>query len=482
MRFNKNLKNRRSLFFFVYLGAIGITFLHANEYQRLPELMGVAWAEFQNSGDTLKDSQWNAWQNFKREGNPTIHGDQKSGPSCDHWNRYADDIRLVKDLGLNACRFSLDWSMIEPVQGQFNQDALDHYHAEIDQMLKHNITPMVTMHHFVHPQWFEELGAFEKLENIKLFQNFCVKIFQEFNGKIKLWCTINEPAPYVFQGYINKVFPPGVCDVQKAGEVLRNMLIAHVVVYRTLKAMPGGELAQIGLVHQYMTFEPYNSWNAIETAPTFFLNYIFNDVVLNFLKTGDFSFKVPWLVPVIASVSITDYVHLLFSKLELDRQPYFDFIGLNYYSRVVIQQLAWNILAEGSIVPSCKPGEVMTDMPYPMYADGLYKAIAHVAQFKVPIYITENGIADATDDRRETFFKDYLSALSKALEDGYDVRGWFYWSLMDNFEWNDGFKPRFGLYHVDFDTQVRTLRPSVAWLQALLQGQREVGVTEITTA
>ncbi|MBS1987736.1 glycoside hydrolase family 1 protein [Candidatus Dependentiae bacterium] len=472
------LKNNRrcllTLLFLVFSFIWVTPHAQLKELKKLPNLMGVAWAEFQNSGDTLKDCQWNAWQNFKREGSPTIHGEQMSGKACDHWNRYAEDIKLVKDLGFNACRFSLDWSMIEPEQGQFNQAALDHYHAEIDEMLKHNITPMVTMHHFVHPQWFEELGAFEKLENITIFQSFCVKIFQEFNGKVKLWCTINEPAPFIFQGYINKAFPPGICDLQKAGEVLRNMLIAHVQVYRTLKAMPGGQQAHIGLVHQYLTFEPYNTWNIIEAAPTFFLNYVFNDVILNFLKTGEFSFKIPWLVPVVANVSVTDDVHILFSKLELDRQPYFDFIGLNFYSRVVIQQLAWNVLSEGAVVPSCKDGEVMTDMPYPMYAQGLYEAICNVAQFGVPIYITENGIADAKDDRREIFFRDYLSALSKALEDGYDVRGWFYWSLMDNFEWNDGFTPRFGLYHVDFDTQARTLRPSVAWLQSLLQQRREI--------
>ena len=467
------LKNNRSyrlrLLFLVGSCIWSLGDIQAKKHQRLPELMGVAWAEFQNSGDTLKDSQWNAWQNFKRKGSPTIHGKQKSGSSCDHWNRYVDDIKLVKELGFNACRFSLDWSMIEPIQGKFNQAAIDHYHAEIDHMLKQNITPMVTMHHFVHPQWFEALGAFEKLENIKIFQNFCIKIFKEFNSKVKLWCTINEPAPFVFQGYINKAFPPGICDLQKAGEVLRNMLIAHVLVYRTLKAMPGGDQAYIGLVHQYLTFEPYNDWNIVETVPTWFLNYVFNDVILDFLKTGEFLFKIPSLLPFGANLSINDDVKILFPELSLETLPYFDFIGLNFYSRVVVQQVFWNIFSQGAVVPSCKPGEVMTDMPYPMYADGLYKAIVDVAQFGVPIYITENGIADAKDDRRETFFKDYLSVVSKALEDGYDIRGWFYWSLMDNFEWNEGFIPRFGLYHVDFDTQVRTLRPSVAWLQTLLQ-------------
>lgn len=459
---------------FVLLLTVSDIFARSPQPLSLPQLMGTAWAEFQNSGDILKNSQWDTWQKLNRPGNPTIHDGQQSGHACDHWNRFAQDIKLVKEIGFNACRFSLDWSMIEPVQGQFDQKAIDHYHAEIDEMLRLNITPMATMHHFVHPQWFEKLGAFEKLENIAIFKNFCIKIFKEFSGKVKLWCTINEPAPFVFQGYINKAFPPGICDLQKAGEVLRNLLIAHILVYRTLKALPEGDTTQIGLVHQYLTFEPYNDWNIIEKTPTYFLNYVFNDVILDFLKTGEFSFNVPPCTPFVAHVSIDNNVKAQFPGLQLDKRPYFDFIGLNYYSRVVIQQQQWNVFCENAVIPSCKPGEVMTDMPYPLYAQGLYEAIADVAQFGVPIYITENGVADAKDDRREKFFKEYLGVLSQALEDGFDIRGWFYWSLMDNFEWNDGFIPRFGLYEVDFKTQQRTLRPSVTWLQRLLKNRAHI--------
>jgi beta-glucosidase len=475
--FLKNGLNNFRILFFLSLSLFTLlAYADDTESLVLPKLMGTSWAEFQNSGDILKDSQWNSWQNLDRPGNPTIHNGQKTGVACDHWNRYVDDIKLVKDIGFNACRFSVDWSMIEPVQGQCNQAAIDHYHAEIDEMLSQGLIPMITMHHFVHPQWFEALGAFEKIENIELFKNFCIKIFQEFGDKVKLWCTINEPGPFIFQGYINKAFPPGVCNLQKAGEVLRNMLIAHVLVYRVLKAMPQGQSASIGLVHQYLTFEPYNDWNIIEKAPTYFLNYVFNDVILNFLKTGKFSFKIPMLIPFLASVSITDEIKALFPDLQLNNLPYGDFIGLNFYSRVVIQQVNWNVFGQDAIVPSCKQGEVMTDMPYPMYAEGIYKAICDVAQLGLPIYITENGIADAKDDRREQFFKDYLGQVSRALKDGYDIRGWFYWSFMDNFEWNDGYGPRFGLYEVDFDTLERTPRQSVAWLQHVLKARVEANV------
>jgi beta-glucosidase len=335
---------------------------------------------------------------------------------------------------------------------------------------------MVTLHHFTHPQWFEELGAFEDVLNLKFFVHFCTKMFEQFGNEVKLWCTINEPGAYIFQGYINKAFPPGVCNFQLAGEVLRNMLLAHVLVYRLLKKMPGGDEVQIGLVHQYMTFEPYNKWNLIEKIPTVYLNYIFNDVILNFLRTGEFSFCIPFkYMPFAANVSLDENGQELDLKgLDLEKRPYFDFIGLNFYSRAVVQQAKWNIFGADAIIPSCMDGEIMTDMQYPMYADGLYDAIKVMSEFNVPIYITENGIADAKDDRRELFFKDYLAAVSRAINDGFDVRGWFYWSLMDNFEWNDGFIPKFGLYEVDFQTKTRTLRPSVLSLQAMLSQHKGV--------
>lgn len=426
--------------------------------------MGVAFAEFQNSGEQLKNAQWNEWQQKEA----AIRTNERSGLSCDHWHRYEEDIFLIKELGCNACRFSLDWSAIEPTEGLYDQSAITHYHAELDALLAAGITPMVTLHHFVHPNWFEKKGGFERLENLHHFISFCQKVFQEYQEKAKLWCTINEPGPYVFQGYINGVFPPGKSSPGLAGTVLRNMLVAHLLVYQALKAMPGGSNSSIGLVHQYMTFEPKNNANFLESAPCLFLNYMFNDVILRFLKTGQYSFGLSCYYPLVAHVSLDDTIKEVFPELQLPNKYSGDFIGLNYYSRIVIEQKSFNLFSSDFIVPSCKEGEIMTDMPYPLYAAGLYEAIKTLSCLQVPIYITENGIADAQDNRRKLFFKEYLGELSRALEDGYDVRGWFYWTLMDNFEWNEGFSPRFGLYEVNFQTGIRTLRTSALFLKDLL--------------
>lgn len=435
---------------------------------RLPGLMGVTIAEFQNSGSQrLTKSNWAAWESLDRRDFPTIKENQKSGLACDFWGHYEEDVDLIKTIGLNACRFSVDWSLIEPEQGIFDQCSIDHYHSVIDAMIKKGITPMITLHHFTHPQWFEELGAFEKLENIKIFINFCKKVFVEFSQKVTFWCILNEPASYVFQGYINAEFPPGASnDFHKAGTVLRNMLLAHELVYKSIKQLPRGNESQIGFVHQYLPFESYSGWRPLEVFPALFLNYIFNDVVIKFLKTGEFLFALPCsIIPAMANVFIDDEVKKIFPEFNIQSKPSFDFFGLNFYSRVVVKQQHWNPFTKDVVVPSCMDGEVMTDMPYAMYSEGLYKAIVDVSEFGVPIYITENGIADEKDDRREQFLKDYLFALSRAIDEGYDVRGWFYWTLMDNFEWNNGFFPHFGLYAVDFKTQKRTLRPSVKFLK-----------------
>lgn len=415
----------------------------------LPNLCGVAMSEYQNSGaGHCPDSNWAEWEKKgTHNGFPTIHGNQKSGFACDFWNNYKNDIKLVKELGCNAFRLSVEWSIIEPREGEFNQAAIDHYRDLCDELIRNGITPMITLHHFTHPQWFEKKGAFEQEKNIAYFVRFCVRMFEALQDKVKLWCTINEPGPYVFQGYISGVFPPGQSNLPMAATVLKNMLIAHTRVYKKLKSLPGGKDAQIGIVHQYITFEAH-SWNLLEAAPCVFMRYIFNDVIMHFLQTGQLFPNIPYLRTTIP-----------------DAPECNDFIGLNFYSHIVIESnilgSLWdlNINKEMFGKPSCFQGEVMTDMPYSVYPEGLYDAIKAVAKLGKPIYITENGVPDECDDRRPLFIKRYLYAMSRAIKEGCDVRGYFYWSLMDNFEWNEGYTKKFGLYEIDFATQKRMLRP-----------------------
>lgn len=415
-------------------------------------LWGVATSEYQNSGAVnCPDSNWASWESTKfDDGKPHIERNEKSGVSSDFYNKYFQDIQNVKkDLGINSFRFSIEWSKIEPQEGIFDAEALNHYSEFCDYLLAHDIVPMITLHHFTHPQWFEDKGAFERKENIEYFVRFSKKVFELLSDRITLWCTINEPNIYAFQGYVRGVFPPGKTGMggkllptvnHLAVTVLKNLMLAHVEVYNALKEMPYGKRAQIGIVHQYLKFEPYGVLNPFEYLPGSILglNYFLNDVLINFYETGVFKFQ-----------SYTPCIDL---KYKADGKKCMDFIGLNYYSRALVA------IRPGHEVSSCYEHEIMTDMPYAIYGEGLYQAIEKMAKLKMPIYITETGISDAKDDRRGMFIKQYLYAASKAIAKGHDLRGFYYWSMTDNFEWDMGYNQHFGLYSVDLKTQERKLR------------------------
>jgi beta-glucosidase len=418
-------------------------------------LWGVATAAHQVEGN-CDNNNWSEWEKGRDEnGQPRIKNAQKAGLSCDHWNRYKEDIRLMQESGVKAYRFSIEWSKIEPREGEFDQKALRHYEDVCDALIAAGIKPVVTLHHFTHPIWFEQKGAFIKAENIALWIRFCEHVFRRLQDKVHLWCTINEPEVFATQGYFMGVFPPGKKDPQLTGVVLQNLLEAHTQVYRALKKLPGGEKAQIGLVKNIFQFDPYRRWNFFDWLLSRQFNDLFTDSIIRFFTNGHFDLSIPGTMKVRHFNAAAPHT--------------LDFIGLNYYSHLHVK-FQWN--AKDFFAFGHRADEIMTDMPYPIYAEGFYRAIKSVARLGVPIYITENGIADAKDDRRDLFIRRYLYALSQAIKDGCDVRGYFYWSLLDNFEWAEGYDMKFGLYQVDFATQQRKLREGAKYFTQIVKGKR----------
>ena len=404
-------------------------------------MWGTATAAHQVEGNNTNNN-WYAWEHQKdANGKSRIHNNDKSGIAANHWNLYRDDISLMNDLGVGYYRFSVEWSKIEPENGIINEKALEHYRDVCIALIDSGLTPVITLHHFSHPIWFEELGAFEKEENIEYYIRFSELVFNKLSDIVPVWCTINEPAVYVTQGYFNGVFPPGKKDPLLAGYVMRNLLNAHVQVYQRLKSLPNGENVQIGLVKNITQLDPLRRWHILDWYFSGILNDVFTNSTLNLFLKGEFDFY----LPAMANVSYKNY----------DAINSLDFIGLNYYSR-------WHVKGQLNLTEpftfELRPQDIQTDMPYAIYPEGFYKAVKTIAKLNVPIIITENGIADNKDDRRSLFIKRYLYALFKTIEEGYDVRGYFYWSLMDNFEWAEGYMMKFGLYDVDFNTQKRTLR------------------------
>ncbi|MAI87381.1 MAG: hypothetical protein CMF99_09650 [Candidatus Marinimicrobia bacterium] len=404
---------------------------------------GTATAAHQVEGDNTNNN-WYDWEHQLDENNqPRIHNGDKSILAADHWNRYPDDIKLMKDLGVNHYRFSIEWSKIEPENGNYDPKAIQHYRDLCDSLLKNNITPVVTLHHFTHPIWFEKLGAFEKRENIDHFIDYSEYAFNNLKDLVPIWCTINEPSVFVSQGYFNGIFPPGKKDPVLAAAVLENLLYAHTKTYKHLKNLDGGDQAQIGLVKNIFQFDPLRRWHILDWAFSKVLNNVFTHSTLDYFKKGHATFSLPGMVK--KHLENNDAIGAM------------DFIGLNYYSRMHVKGKA-NI--SEPFVFEKREKDIQTDMDYALYPEGFYKALHTISSLEKPIYVTENGVADQGNKVREIFIKRYLYSLHKAILDGLDIRGYFYWTLMDNFEWAEGYKMKFGLYEVDFKTQERTLRES----------------------
>ncbi|MCX6227339.1 MAG: glycoside hydrolase family 1 protein [Bacteroidia bacterium] len=418
-------------------------------------IWGVATAAHQVEGYNT-NNQWYLWETAVDEkGNPRIAGGQKAGIACDHWNRYSQDIGLMKELGLRSYRFSVEWSRIEPAEGVFDTLAIKHYQDVCDSLIANGIVPMVTLHHFTNPIWFEKKGAFEKMENVADFVKFTEVVYLALKDRVTFWCTINEPAVYVVEGYFHGANPPGKKDPKLAAVVLRNILEAHVQAYWKIKSLPGGNQAKVGVVKNLTQNDPYRKWHLGDWIFANLIDGVFNATTLDFLRTGKFRFNMPTMA------TLTDENPKAKGTL--------DFIGLNYYSHYNYK-FSFNL--DQAFQAKLLPGEIKTDMDYASYPEGLYRAIKTVSQFRVPIYITENGVADAKDDRRALFISQYLYTVSKAIADGFDIRGYYYWTLIDNFEWSLGYDMKFGLYSVDMNTQVRTLKEGARRYQEIIRQTR----------
>jgi len=403
-------------------------------------LWGTATSAHQVEGGCTN----NNWYAFEASpalsGRPRILEGQRAGNAADHWNRYRDDIRLMKDLGLNAYRFSVEWSKIEPLEGTFDENAIAHYSDVLRELRAAGITPMVTLHHFTNPLWFEEHGAFLRDDAPEIFGRFVRKVIRSLGETVGLWMTLNEPTVYALNGYLFGEFPPGVKVPKQAVRVLRNVLRAHAEAYRIIKE----ELsqAQVGLGMNFFVFDPRFPYHLIDVLSARFSTRSTNETLLRFLRDGRFTFGIPGIG---------------YESYRSDSRESFDFIGLNYYTRFRTRLRPFSGMTEDR--GESAPPQARTDMGWEIYPEGLFRALAVIRSFTDrPVYITENGIADEGDTKRASFIENHLLVMNRAIAEGIDIRGYFYWSLLDNFEWAFGFSKRFGLYHVDFKTQMRTLR------------------------
>ncbi|KAK9837706.1 hypothetical protein WJX74_003498 [Apatococcus lobatus] len=411
-------------------------------------LVGAALSIYQNSGG--RNTNWSDFEGKKNSfGRPTIHNDERCGDANGFWDCYENDIQRAKSLNSNCLRLSIEWGRIEPQRGAYNAAAIQRYHAIFDSIRRHGMEPVVTLYHFVHPSWFETLGGFLKASNIQLFVGYAAAMYREFGSKVRMWITFNEPGVQSFCGFIYGSFPPAhTMRPQLAGTHFCRMLQAHTAAYAAIKACTGGQAARVGIVHNYMNYAPISKVCSghIAWACGWLNSFWGTQQILEYFCTGRFHYPVPMGSPV--------------SHQEASK-PGLDFIGINYYGRVLID---WKFKTV------CHPGETMTDMPFPLYAEGLYEAIADLSKAGVPLYVTESGVADnhGRSDKalRQKYLDTYLPEVERAVRDGYDCRGFMYWTLIDNFEWVNGFSIKFGLWEWNPGSNTRTELPQVKVLAA----------------
>lgn len=414
-------------------------------YHFPPDLKwGVATASHQVEGNN-ENNQWWAWE--QQEGH--IKQGHRSGEACDWWENAEADFDRAAEMGLNAMRLSIEWSRVEPEPGRFDSDALDRYREMLQGLLDRGMDPMVTLHHFSNPLWLERQGGWENMGAIAYFNRYVERVVKALGEKVTLWCTINEPNVYTVMGYLRGVFPPGKQDFKATRVVFRNLLKAHGAAYRTIHRLRPD--ARVGLAHNLRIFDPANPNAPLDRLIAGIQDRGFNRSVINAVWRGFWTFP------------------LGFGPAWKLRRT-LDWIGLNYYTRDLI---TFDSGARDELFGRAVHADdaEMLDGGYgELYPEGLYRALKRLARLDIPIYITENGIPDSDDDQRPRALLLHLHQIWRALQGNLPIRGYYHWTLVDNFEWAEGWTLRFGLIEMDPETSKRKRRPSADLYGSIARG------------
>lgn len=416
-------------------------------------LFGTATASVQiEGGDTN-----NNWYRFCEEKLT------KDGTHCivatDHWNRYEEDIKLMKALHMQTYRMSIEWSRIEPQQGEFSEAALEHYRNELQMLIDYDIRPIVTLHHFSNPIWFEDMGGWANPQSVKCFVRFAKKAVETLGDLVAEWVTINEPNVYLEGTYSSGHFPPKKPNFLNYFKGAKHMIAAHIEAYKTIhsirteKAFAGTTL--VGVAHHLRVFDRHAE-SKLAKLPVKLVEHMFHTLFLEGMTYGRMRFP----------LGVGGYPY--------GKGVYSDFLGINYYSRDMIR-FTWNPLRMFADLKVLE-GASVNDLGWEIYPEGLYRICKRFWQiYKLPIYITENGICDATDEKRSKYIYEHLEVISRAIAEGVRIERYYHWSLLDNFEWAEGLTPRFGLIEVNYETLERTIRPSGHFYAAIAKSG---GVTD----
>ncbi|TAL20414.1 glycoside hydrolase family 1 protein [Patescibacteria group bacterium] len=394
---------------------------HEHKPLRFPPgfLWGAATAAHQVEGGNTRNDWW-LWE--QKSGR--IAGEATSERASDSWNRFEEDFGLLAAHHLNAHRLSLEWSRIEPREGEWDEAAIGRYRQMLTSLRAKGISPMVTLFHFSIPQWFAVRGGWAGRNAAGYFDRFTRKVYAELGELIDFWCTQNEPMVYVVQGYLLGLWPPGKRSYREAWLAFKNLVGAHRRASDAIHelARTAERPARVGVANNLISLYSYRKHSLLDD-----LYIIVSDKVWN---------------------------HEFYRETAGSH----DFLGVNYYFHQRLSRERGRFF--DVFVDIRAENREMSDIGWEIYPAGIFDVMLELKELHLPIYVTENGVATLNDDRRVRFIVSYLKELYHAIQSGIDIRGYFHWSLLDNFEWEKGYAARFGLTEVDFKTFRRTPRKS----------------------
>jgi beta-glucosidase len=382
---------------------------------------GAATSAYQVEGRN-SNADWWEWEKRTGVREPSLE-------ACRHYELYKQDFDLAKSLKHNCHRLSVEWSRIEPQENEFAESEISHYLDVILSLKERNLEPIVTLHHFTNPIWFADSGGWEDPRNIDYFLSYVEKIVGRLCDKVKFWVTINEPMVYVYHSYILGVWPPQEKSLPKSRIVTDNLAAAHIKAYRLIHAiykkrdLPS---PMISIAKNLQAFTPCKDG--------------LRNRIAVYLRDRGFNFR-------------------FLDKLA--RHKALDFIGINYYTRSLVDTENWR--PKNLLLDTCKKNHSLlkkNTLGWDIYPRGLYELLVRVRRYNLPVFILENGICTEDDNTRWDFIREHLKGLRMAMDKGVKVLGYIYWSLIDNYEWDKGFGPRFGIIGVDYNTYKRTIRES----------------------
>jgi beta-glucosidase len=415
---------------------------------------GVATSAFQCEGAaTSPDSSWSRWEALGH-----VRAGNRSGIACDWWAHAERDFDLARELGIRALRMSIEWSRIEPRPGHWDDTALERYREIVAALRERDIEPMVTLHHFTNPIWFDGSGAFLREDSPDLFTRYVARAVEVLSDLCDTWVTFNEPNVYTTEGYVTGHFPPGLHGrAALATRAQANIARAHARSYRRIHELQPH--AQVGWAHHCVTFRPARPRRLDRLLASFYDN-AFNEPFPHVLRSG----RMPRSLGGALAGDLSE------------ARGTFDFAGINVYALMRIAfdpRYAREMFARRVVPADAIRGDPTSDdlfgEPYPQ---GIAAFAERLGELGKPVYVLESGFPDRADRVRPWVIAVAARAMHDAIRRGVDLRGYYHWTLVDNFEWYSGWDLRFGLVELDEHTQERTPRPSARLYSAIAATNR----------